>query len=533
MKPFYFIIFLSFFFSSNFYAQTNNPLIRQYLTTEETIIRIFGGDAGSSTKLILNREADLYESTIRYDINSDQYWEMGMRKGDNKFRLFQTNDVDLFGETDFGTLVFEDIIIVDDVTYNVGIGQENPSEKLDILGDLALTDGTGRIRFKDGNTERAYLGWTGSTFTLSNLTDGADLHLSSNDKINFFAGNILRMRINDDGKVGIGGLNAPEQELDVFGDIALTNGSGAIEFREGNPSTLKAFINWGGTNLTIENDETNGDLIFDTTDDYFFQSNNSTSMFINQDGNVGIGTTTPDQELDVDGDIALTDGSGLIEFKEGATQKARLSYTGIDLILENNETDGDVDIEAVDNITFRTSSTDVTRMFIGEDGDIGIGTVSPSSKLHVNGKLTVTGSDFAERFNVNGFDNLGKEEMKGMLLVIDENSAGDLKLCETAYDRKVAGIVSGAGGVNTGLLMGEPNTLADGNIPVAISGRVYCRVDANYGAIEIGDFLTTSSTTGHAMKVKDFEQAQGAIIGKAMTSLKEGKGLVLVLISMQ
>ncbi|MEL6943226.1 MAG: hypothetical protein AAFO82_11210 [Bacteroidota bacterium] len=235
----------------------------------------------------------------------------------------------------------------------------------------------------------------------------------------------------------------------------------------------------------------------------------------------------------MNGDIALTDGSGLIEFKEGATQKARLAYTGTDLIIENNETDGDVDIEAVDNITFRTSSTDITRMFIGEDGDIGVGTSSPSSKLHVNGKLTVTGSDFAERFNVNGFDNLEKEEKKGMLLVIDENNEGDLKFCETAYDRKVAGIVSGAGGVNTGLLMGEPNTLADGNIPVAISGRVYCQVDTRYGAVEIGDFLTTSPTIGHAMKVTEFEQAQGAIIGKAMTSLKEGKGLVLVLISMQ
>jgi hypothetical protein len=45
--------------------------------------------------------------------------------------------------------------------------------------------------------------------------------------------------------------------------------------------------------------------------------------------------------------------------------------------------------------------------------------------------------------------------------------------------------------------------------------------------------LTTSSTPGHAMKVTDHARAQGAILGKAMSSLAEGKGMVLVLVSLQ
>ncbi len=73
----------------------------------------------------------------------------------------------------------------------------------------------------------------------------------------------------------------------------------------------------------------------------------------------------------------------------------------------------------------------------------------------------------------------------------------------------------------------------DGSVPVAMTGRVYCLADASSGTIEPGDMLTTSSTPGYAMKVFDSKKAQGAVIGKAMTSLKAGKGLVLVLVSLQ
>jgi hypothetical protein len=45
--------------------------------------------------------------------------------------------------------------------------------------------------------------------------------------------------------------------------------------------------------------------------------------------------------------------------------------------------------------------------------------------------------------------------------------------------------------------------------------------------------ITTSDTPGHGMKVTDHSLAQGAIIGKAMSSLASGRGLVLVLVSLQ
>ena len=81
--------------------------------------------------------------------------------------------------------------------------------------------------------------------------------------------------------------------------------------------------------------------------------------------------------------------------------------------------------------------------------------------------------------------------------------------------------------------MQQEGTEADGSVPVALTGRVFCWADATYGAIEPGDLLTTSDTIGHAMKVLSYDDARGAVIGKAMTSLQDGRGLVLVLVSLQ
>jgi hypothetical protein len=144
--------------------------------------------------------------------------------------------------------------------------------------------------------------------------------------------------------------------------------------------------------------------------------------------------------------------------------------------------------------------------------------------------LEITGgSDLAEPFNIEE-----EAEVKpGMVVVIDPDQPGQLRLARRAYDRTVAGIVSGANGVKSGLTMKQEGSMANGTLPVALSGRVYCWVDAANGAIAPGDLLTTSDTPGHAMKVVNYAVAQGAIIGKAMTTLEQGKGLVLVLVSLQ
>ena len=142
--------------------------------------------------------------------------------------------------------------------------------------------------------------------------------------------------------------------------------------------------------------------------------------------------------------------------------------------------------------------------------------------------LTITGgADVAEPFQMSS-----SAVPKGAVVVIDEKNPGRLKMSKRAYDRQVAGIVSGAGGVQPGLTL-QQEGLLEGGQNVALSGRVYALTDASAGAIQPGDLLTTSHLPGHAMKVSNHTDAQGAIIGKAMTPLSEGQGLVLVLVTLQ
>jgi len=142
----------------------------------------------------------------------------------------------------------------------------------------------------------------------------------------------------------------------------------------------------------------------------------------------------------------------------------------------------------------------------------------------------VGGADVAEPFEVSG----ARKAEPGMVLSIDPDRPGKLRVAQGVYDRTVAGIVSGAGGVNPGLTLQHKGTQADGMVPVALTGRVWvwCDADAN-GSIQPGDLLTSSDTAGNAMRVSDFDRAHGAIVGKAMTSLDDGRGLVLVLVSLQ
>jgi hypothetical protein len=136
------------------------------------------------------------------------------------------------------------------------------------------------------------------------------------------------------------------------------------------------------------------------------------------------------------------------------------------------------------------------------------------------------GLDYAEGFDVSGESEIGP----GTVLVIDAENAGQLAISTAPYDRKVAGIVAGANGLGSAVRLGAGQFDFD----VALAGRVYCNVDASYGAVQPGDLLTTSPTPGYAMKVTDHAQAQGAILGKAMQPLKQGEqGQILVLVTLQ
>lgn len=166
-------------------------------------------------------------------------------------------------------------------------------------------------------------------------------------------------------------------------------------------------------------------------------------------------------------------------------------------------------------------------------GRVGIGTITPREKLEVDGNVLVTGdvkfsgADCAEDFEIVDDD---ADITPGTVMVINQN--GQLCQSSRAYDTTVAGVVSGAGDYKPGIILGRSAANKE-RVPIALVGRVFCKVDAAFSPIRVGDLLTTSPTPGHAMKASDPLSAFGAVIGKALGTIATGQALIPILIALQ
>ena len=153
------------------------------------------------------------------------------------------------------------------------------------------------------------------------------------------------------------------------------------------------------------------------------------------------------------------------------------------------------------------------------------GDLNTSGNHNCKGDIFLAHADCAEEFNISGVERVEP----GTVMVINDEDA--LQPSRHAYDKRVAGIISGAGGLQPGIVLDRQ---AEGTrSPIALIGKVYCKVDAGYGAIEVGDLLTTSPTCGHAMKASEPTKSFGAVIGKALRPMASGRGMVPVLVSLQ
>lgn len=164
----------------------------------------------------------------------------------------------------------------------------------------------------------------------------------------------------------------------------------------------------------------------------------------------------------------------------------------------------------------------------GTQGHAGFfdGNVWVSGELSVGKDITLANADCAEDFDIAEADIIEP----GTVMVVGEE--GVLHQSHQAYDKRVAGVISGAGGYKPGIVLDKQHSQLNRK-PIALLGKVYCKVDASHASIEVGDLLTTSDTVGHAMKAADPLKAFGAVIGKALRPLREGQGLIPILIALQ
>ena len=152
--------------------------------------------------------------------------------------------------------------------------------------------------------------------------------------------------------------------------------------------------------------------------------------------------------------------------------------------------------------------------------------------LYINGNMHVSGTrgDLAEVYNL-----IDEEDIElGDVVVIDIETCNMLKKSDIPYNRDVAGVISGP--EQAFIIMGTGEGLPNDK-PLALKGKVLCKVTTENGHIRPGDLLVTSSTPGFAMKAAPIGEMnglpvyqQGCIVAKALESLTDGEGIISVLL---
>ncbi len=335
------------------------------------------------------------------------------------------------------------------------------------------------------------------------------------------------------GNVGVG--TAPGVDRKLWVDAGTANSNPLVVTNNN--------VNYAA--LAVRNFATNG---------YGFYDGGSTRHYVA--GRWGIGTLNPGYSLDVYANLApagrfvsvgstLTPGTHAALYVSGQTGGGL--FGGVSDGIYSSSTDG----RAVSGWSASSIGVSGDNTSAGTYGMLGtpnegiygfspnalkpaarFNAVSGGVALEANGLAKVKtlqimgGADLAERFDVAGAPE------PGTVLAIDPTQPGRLEAADEAYSHRVAGVVSGANALDAGIVLAK-DARVEGTAAVALTGRVWVKCDASEAPIAVGDLLTTSSRAGHAMKATDRERAHGAVLGKAMTALDLGTGLVLVLVSLQ
>jgi hypothetical protein len=416
-----------------------------------------------------------------------------------------------------------------DASGNVGIGTTTPGNRLQVEG-FGSANGIGLGA--NGNVANNIAG----DIYVTNEGNG-NLHLGvSRSSVGW--GNLVLGE--NGGNVGIG-TSTPTELLQLGDGVVVHSGGHKVIGFGWSPSSNRVIMNsipaeirWNPSSGVLS-------LGVDSTTRSVGQVQAISNLINLVGGNVGIGTTSPDTALTVRTNANTTGfkwaGSYTVTNNSDGSQYTRLlvgqNATNNFILDVNNQ------VDAKGNM-----------LMMPWGGNVGIGTTTPSAKLEVAGNVKLSsggafvfsdgttqttawtgvlcGGDYAESVDVS--EKKAAYE-PGDVLVIDKKNPGHFTKAAEPYSRLVAGIYSTKPGV-VGLRSTDAEKAKD-EIPMAMVGIVPTKVSAENGPIEPGDLLVTSSLPGYAMKATDFTRATGAMVGKALTALDSGNGVIDVLVSLR
>jgi hypothetical protein len=302
-----------------------------------------------------------------------------------------------------------------DTSGNVGIGTSSPQAKLQVLNQIKVSDSTqaqGALVLGDGGSTSFNVGiarWNGATNAAGAGGVGYFSQGSSNAGGHYFytgdaqAGSTtLRMTLDSSGNLGIG-TTSPAGVLNIKtsnGQFLVQNGTSAAQMR------ISAFNNAGNANAAL-----------------IFEGYASEYGRFDASGNLGIGTPTPDNKLEV----TVGDNAGINIEQSGVGQTGFLNFRDFDGALQ-----GRISYDhATDALRFATSNTEKVRLtstgtlnitgagsagttqaisfngstlvdtLVTTSTGVGIGAPSPAYKLEVNGGASDAMSLF-DSTNANG-----------------------------------------------------------------------------------------------------------------------------------
>ena len=349
--------------------------------------------------------------------------------------IMRTNDVPNLPEGRIwigdGNTIVSDTVYVDEPNNRVGIGTTSPNEKLEVSAatdttisiassDTSLNAGQniGILEFASNNETSLSQAYTAFSKIKGISETAVSGTASVNGAITFetASANVIseRMRIDSTGNVGIG-TSTPNADF-----VVSHQGTSGIE--------IEANFQMGVNNI-LSFDRTVGALAYETmrlsANDYWFTTLGIERMRITSTGKVGIGTTNPQDALDVDWDTegVATDNSGIRvrAYRPHLNLIDRSGYTtsnGHNFQIKADSAKLQFNATSADNETF-----DLTRMVIDKDGNVGIGTTAPNGRLNIQSGASSTyllNLDYADGTDGGGFYEASSTDLSLYL----KNSSG-------------------------------------------------------------------------------------------------------------